>query len=507
MVRRALFITLCVTAACACDGHTDNVQEGKGMAIPQANIRKSALAGQWYEGDKERLKLAVSRYMEGAKAVQGLGAIKGLIVPHAGHIYSGPVAGYAYRQVQGASYDAVVVIAPNHIPSGLRFSSVFPHGAYEIPLGLLPVDDTIAKAIADFNGSDDVKASDEGHLTSYGGRMEHSIEIQLPFLRLALGDFKLVPIVMGSQTRSSCEALAKAVAAAVKGKNILLVASSDLSHFHNASTAKKLDSVVSEYVESYDPMGLLDALDSNKCEACGGGPIAAVMMACRELGATKATVVNMATSGDVTGDNSNVVGYLSAVLSNPGGEEKSKVGVDLRLIDREKDGLRDVVKKTLGSVVNGGPIPVFNDKSGKLGEHWGAFVTLTKGGQLRGCIGYPVGTKPLITTVAEMTRAAALEDPRFPRVSPSELPSIDFEISVLTPIRKVSDISEIKVGRDGIIISRGFNRGLLLPQVATEYGWDLETFLENTCLKAGLPRDTWKQKGTVIEAFSAEVFD
>ena len=254
-------------------------------------------------------------------------------------------------------------------------------------------------------------------------------------------------------------------------------------------------------------MGLLDALDSDRCEACGGSPIVTVMMVCRELGATKATVLNMATSGDVTGDNSSVVGYLSAVLSNPGGEEKSKVGVNLGLSDREKDVLRDVVKETLKSVVNGGSVPVFSDKSGKLGEQWGAFVTLTKSGQLRGCIGNIVGTKPLITTVAEMARAAALEDPRFPRVTPAELPSLDFEISVLTPIRKVNDISEIKVGRDGIMISRGFNRGLLLPQVATEYGWDLDMFLEHTCIKAGLPRDAWKQKGTVIEAFSAEVFD
>ena len=129
------------------------------MALPQEDIRRAAMAGQWYEDDKGRLKLAVSRYMEGAKAVQGLGAIKGIIVPHAGHVYSGPVAGYAYKQVQGKSYDAVVVIAPNHVDPGMRFSSVFPHGAYETPLGLLLVDDTIAKAIADFNASDDVKAS------------------------------------------------------------------------------------------------------------------------------------------------------------------------------------------------------------------------------------------------------------------------------------------------------------------------------------------------------------
>jgi len=151
-------------------------------------------------------------------------------------------------------------------------------------------------------------------------------------------------------------------------------------------------------------------------------------------------------------------------------------------------------------------VPQYNNHTGILGEEWGAFVTLNKKGQLRGCIGHIIGDRPLINTVAEMARAAALQDPRFPPVRPSELPDIEFEISVLTPIRTIDDIEEIKVGRDGIIITRGMNRGLLLPQVATEYGWDRTTFLEHTCVKAGLPRNAWKDEGTVIEMFSAEVF-
>jgi hypothetical protein len=249
------------------------------------------------------------------------------------------------------------------------------------------------------------------------------------------------------------------------------------------------------------------------------------MMAARSLGATKATVIHMANSGDETGDTRSVVGYLAAALSSPAktgstspsssaatgasaAEKKAapKVGVDLGLTEQEKETLRNVVKKTLDSCVKTGKVPEFNNFSGHLGEKWGAFVTLTKRGELRGCIGNIVGTRPLITTVAEMTREAALGDPRFPRVQPSELPDIQFEISVLTPIRQVKDINEIVIGRDGIIITQGYNRGLLLPQVATEWGWDLNTFLEQTCRKAGLPNDAWKDKSTIIEAFSAEVF-
>jgi len=501
--------------AVACDGYTESKQEGGIMNINRQDIREPAYAGSWYEGNPDKLRISVKNYMENAQLTPGLGKIIGIISPHAGHVYSGPVAGYAYKYVIGKKFDTVIIVAPNHSDPRLNFSSVYTRGGYDTPLGLVPVDVETARAIVDFDKMDDVKDSNLGHLSSFGVRMEHSLEIQLPFLQVALGEFKLVPIVVGAGDRAwsieSCSSLAEAIISAVKGKNTLIVASSDLSHFHDAGTQKKMDNIVKEHIEAYDPEGLLKDLASGKCEACGGLPIAAVMMACKQLGATGAKVLHMANSGDVSGDYSSVVGYLAAVLTvadeeKDSTEKESKVGVDLGLSEEEKSVLRDVVKKTLGSVVKGGPVPKFDNFSGKLAEEWGAFVTLTKKGQLRGCIGHIVGDKPLIFTVAEMTKAAALEDPRFPQVKPSELPDIDFEISVLTPIRKVNDIEEIVVGRDGIIITKGFYRGLLLPQVATEYGWDRITFLEHTCNKAGLPKDAWKDRDTIIEMFSAEVF-
>jgi hypothetical protein len=274
-----------------------------------------------------------------------------------------------------------------------------------------------------------------------------------------------------------------------------------------------MDGIVAKHVRDFQPAQLLRDIRRGKCEACGALPMAAVMMASKKMGAGKAIVLNMANSGDVSGDYSGAVGYMSAIMvqDGDGGDSADNsgsqaVGIDLGLNDREKDVLRNVVSSTLESVVNGGSIPQFDNHEGKLGEHWGAFVTLNKHGRLRGCIGHIIGTQPLIDTVAEMSRAAALEDPRFPSVKPEELTEIEFEISVLTPIRKISDVNEIHVGRDGIIITRGYNRGLLLPQVATEYGWDRETFLEHTCQKAGLPRDAWKDPQTTIEMFSAEVF-
>ena len=515
MSRRFSLYILCIAfvAFVACDGHTEGKMEGSKMDINQQDIRKPAYAGSWYEGNPDKLKDSINRYMENAKMIRVPGKIIGIISPHAGHIYSGPVAGYAFKHIIDKKFDTVVVVAPNHADPHLDFSSVYTRGAYETPLGLIPVDVETARAIVDYDKSDTVKDSDLCHLSSNVGRPEHSLEIQLPFLQVALGDFKLVPIVMGDRDQGniSCPALAEAIASAVKGKNALLVASSDLSHFHDVGTLKRMDDIVRKHIEAYDPEGLLKDLSAGKCEACGGLPIAVVMMACKKLGAADARVLHMANSGDITGDYSGPVGYLSAVITVSEGEEKSsekeeKVGIDLGLTGEEKDVLRDVVKKTLDTVVKGGSVPKFDNYSGKLGEKWGAFVTLTKKGQLRGCIGHIVGDKPLIDTVAEMTKAAALQDWRFPSVKPSELPEIEFEISVLTPIRKIDNIEEIVVGRDGIIITKGINHGLLLPQVATEYGWDRITFLEHTCNKAGLPMDAWKDKNTIIEMFSAEVF-
>lgn len=477
------------------------------------NVRKTALAGTWYAGSKEALKASVQGYMDKAETAVLQGTIIGIISPHAGHIYSGPVAGHAYKQIIGKKFDTVIIVAPNHTDPRIDFTSVLTEGAYETPLGQVPVNSEIARLIVDFDKNDNIKESELGHLTNYSGRYEHSIEIQLPFLQAALGQFKFVPIIMGSNDNGkySCPSLAKAIVSAVKGRNVLIVASSDLSHFHEVSSLKKLDNIVKEKIEAFNPDGLLSDLSSGKCEACGGMPIAAVMMACRDLGADKAKVLAMANSGDVTGDYNSPVGYLAAVITKPAksagtDEKEAKVGVDHGVTDDEKKVLCNVVKKTLEVVVNGGSVPKFNNLNGKLGQKWGAFVTLTKKGQLRGCIGHIEGTQPLINTVAEMAKAAALDDPRFQPVRPDELKDIEFEISVLTPIRKIKSINEIVVGRDGIIITRGYNKGLLLPQVATEYKWDRETFLGQTCIKAGLPKNAWKDSNTLIEIFSAEVF-
>ncbi len=181
-------------------------------------------------------------------------------------------------------------------------------------------------------------------------------------------------------------------------------------------------------------------------------------------------------------------------------------GVDLGLSDREKETLLHIAKTVIESKARGKPVPKFTVDSPKLKENRGAFVTLNKGGQLRGCIGYIQARKPLYQTVEEMAAQAAFHDPRFDPVTERELPDLEIEISVLTPLKRIKGVEEIEVGKHGIFIEKGFYSGLLLPQVATEYRWDRKTFLEHTCFKAGLPKDSWKDEDTVISIFSADIF-
>ena len=365
--------------------------------------------------------------------------------------------------------------------------------------------------MADINNR--VFLSSKGH-GFVGTRGEHALEVQLPFLQLVLGKFKLVPIVIGDQDWTTCEALAEVLTESLKGKSALIVASSDLSHFHPYNEAIRLDSIVMNHVNSFDPEGLYEDISTGLCEACGASPIISAMLAAKGLGADKAKVLKYANSGDVTGDRSGVVGYMAAVMYNSkptsegeGKKESEKAGVELGLSAKDKKTLMQIARTTIEKRVKGEKVPEFTVESPILKEKRGAFVTIHKHGQLRGCIGYIEAIKPLYITIREMAEAAALNDPRFPPVSPQELPSLDLEISVLTPLKKIKDTNEIVIGKHGILLKKGYHQGVFLPQVATEQGWDRITFLNEVCGKAGIyDPNCWKEKDVEIYIFSAEVF-
>jgi MEMO1 family protein len=463
-------------------------------------IRKSVIAGTWYPGNPSTLTGDIRRYLEKVPEQAVGGPVVALVSPHAGYVYSGQIAAHGYRLVEGRGYDAVVVIGPSHRVL-FRGASIWSSGGYETPLGVVRIDRDLAGAIL---GADPVLNSDRKPHAA-----EHSVEIQLPFLQVVLGTFSFVPVVMGTQDLRTCEALSEAIFQAAKGKNVLVVGSSDLSHFHTYEQAKRLDQAVVDLVEKRDYRGLSRELEDGTCEACGGGPVVTAMLYAEKSGARGVKVLHYANSGDVTGDRRQVVGYLSAAFfkDNPGekamAEKKSVIGVGLA--DDEKQALLRIARASIQAELAGKKPPAAKGQ-GTLDEKRGAFVSLKKRGHLRGCIGFIEAKKPLARTVEEMAVAAAFQDPRFEPVRREELKDVKLEISVLTPLRKVADVGEIEVGTHGLYIRKGSRAGLLLPQVATEYGWDRDTFLKETCRKAGLAPDAWRDPETEISLFSADVF-
>jgi len=270
-------------------------------------IRPPAAAGvnSFYPDDPDELRQQVNELLERAPIKKVQGEIKGIVAPHAGYIYSGYTAAVAYKLLKGKTFETVAIISPSHRD---RFEgiSIFDGKGYRTPLGIVEVDTDLREELLNVDGI--IVQSNLGH------RSEHALEVQLPFLQTVLKDFRILPIVMGEQDQEYCEVLGEALSKVLQNKNALIVASSDLSHYHDYATATKLDSLVVDSVGKLDFHGLLNKLEKQQCEACGGGPIAAMLIAAIKLGANRAEVVHYCNSGDVTGDRSWVVGYLSAVV-------------------------------------------------------------------------------------------------------------------------------------------------------------------------------------------------
>lgn len=269
------------------------------------NIHKSVISGTWYPGNPRTLRREIERYVEKAEPAAVAGELAALVCPHAGYVYSGQVAAFGYKLLQGRGYEKVILLGPSH-RAFFRGAAVFGEGGFETPLGIVETDGDLTARIAGAHPSI--------HINPDTHAQEHSLEIQLPFLQVVLGMFKFVPILMGDQGSRACEALASAIVPAMDGKTIL-IASSDLSHYRHYSSAAAIDKVVLERIEAMDAEGLLSDLEKGRAEACGGGPIAAAILVSKALQAVNGTVLKYANSGDVTGDRSGVVGYVSAVFS------------------------------------------------------------------------------------------------------------------------------------------------------------------------------------------------
>jgi MEMO1 family protein len=427
--------------------------------------------------------------------------ILAVVSPHAGYQYSGPVAAYTYAALKGHKYSRVVVIAPSHFES-FDFTSIYEGDGYATPLGTVRVDKDFARQLAKMSTT--FKLSTRGHEPTPAGA-EHALEVQLPWLQRVLGDFQLVPIVMGDQSYENSRALGVALAKLIHGGDTLIVASSDLSHYHPYDDAEKIDHKTLKALESWDYFSMSRNFQTRVWEACGGAPIVAAMIAVERMGANQARVLKYLNSGDTAGDHSRVVGYSADVFEEaPHGAAEAK---PFSLSDTDKNELLMLARTSVEHAVGQGhPYQPEPSRSEALNQELGAFVTLRINEDLRGCIGYTSAMEPLYMTVRDAATLAAQRDPRFQPVSAIELPHLTYEISVLSPLRRVTNIEQIKVGQHGLLMKDGDLEGLLLPQVPTEQKWDRQTFLEQTCVKAGMVRDCWKDENTDIFLFTAVVF-
>jgi AmmeMemoRadiSam system protein B/AmmeMemoRadiSam system protein A len=480
-------------------------------------IRKAVWAGQFYEKRAAILAQQIDQFLENAKKTSSAGEeILALISPHAGYVYSGQVAAHAYRQIQGKDYDSVIIIAPSH-RYGFEGCSIYSEGGYETPLGTAEIDKSLASEISKASG---FKYISKAH------QSEHSVEVQVPFIQKTLPQAKIVPIVMGYPTKKTITRLADALIKVLPGKKVMIIVSTDMSHFFPKKKANDTDSKTISLIKSFKTSTLLRKLERRENIMCGGGPVVSSLLYAQERGEAKVEILHYADSSQLGGE-SQVVGYLAAALyskiPNPqfslSPEEKTELlqlarsainqiireNPQFSLSPEEKTELLQLARSAINQIIREKKIIDYNTENLNFLTKKGAFVTLKKKGFLRGCIGFIEPIMPLYQTVIQTSIYAACTDQRFPPVSVEELDELEIEISVLSPLKRIRDPSLIKVGKHGLVISKGNKKGLLLPQVPVENKWSRETFLQQACLKAGLPPNTWKSEADIY-IFEATIF-
>jgi len=445
------------------------------------SAKEPSAAGTFYPSDKKELREMVETFLSKAQRVPVNGRLIAIVSPHAGYKYSGQVAAYGYKEIEGRDIRRVIIIGPSHYV-GFRGASVYTKGDFKTPLGNMKIDEKAAESLLDEKS--DVKFYPEAF------EKEHSLEVQLPFLQTVLRNVTIVPIVVGSPTQQTFDRLVEKLANLLDEKT-LLVASSDLSHYHDYDRAKVMDKKIISAVERLSVSDAGNLLRAGESEMCGAYAVIISMEAARRAGTNMGVVFKYANSGDVTGDKTSVVGYSSIGLFRA------------PLTIEERRELLALAKKTISTYVTTGKEPDVDIKNPKFRADGAVFVTITEKGSLRGCIGNIEPVMPLYQSVIKNAVAASSADPRFPPMTKEELKDIEVEISILSPLKPLRDVRDIQVGKQGLVIRKDGRSGIFLPQVATEFGWNRETFLEKLCAKAGLPAGSWKNAD--LYTFTAEI--
>lgn len=469
-------------------------------------VKPAALAGTWYPGDARKLGEMLNDCLKNAVLPELEGETGVIISPHAGYVYSAPTASFGFKAASSQKVGTVIILAPSH-HHYFEGAAVWPEGAFETPLGKLEVDKELAARVMAFDKRFIFRRD---VFEGSAGQPENSVETQLPLIKKIFPSTRIVPVIVGYPPDvEMVKTIASALDAAIGDRTDVLVdISVDQSHFHSLQEAKAIDARGLKAIEDMDINGFWNGHAKGEMEVDGFHVVASGMLYAYARGFNKVKVLHYGTSADGTGDSSRVVGYASVVFYREASAAIADEAAKNKLTPEQKARLLAIARETLDTFVRTGKAPKYSEKEPRLALAEGAFVTLNKHGALRGCIGNIIGSGPLYQTVSQMAVAAASEDPRFRPVRADELKDIEIEISVLSKPRVVRGADEIELGKHGVIVSKGYlNRGVFLPQVATETGWSKEHFLAELCSqKAGLPPDSWKDPAVKLEVFTADVF-
>ncbi len=495
----AVLLALCFFSNC--QSHTNPPVAMKTQDTLQN--RPPAVAGSFYPSDAAEIRQMLNKYFAKAPAPDTDRDVLSVISPHAGYVFSGEVAAAAFNQIDPEKeYKTIFILGSSHRNS-FPGASVYSIGNYITPLGVVKTDLDIAWKLAV-----------ENQVLSYDPqyhRSEHSIEVQIPFLQYFLKkDFKIVPILLGTQDPNTCQKIANALKPYFTPDNLFVI-STDFSHYPAYQDAIITDHQLADAIVTNNPDKFLNAVEScttkkieNLATGCCSWPSVITLMYLTETmpGITYKKVLYK-NSGDLEyGEKDRVVGYFALSVL----QQKTKTSV---LTDSNKKELLEIARNTITTYLKESQTLSVDTEtlSESLLSQAGAFVTLKKAGELRGCIGHFEAANPLYKIVQQMAIASATQDYRFNPVTPSELKSLDIEISVLTPMQKISNVNSIRLGTDGIYIKKGGRSGTFLPQVATDTGWDLEQFLGHCARdKAGIGWDGWKDNDAEIFVYQSFVF-
>jgi hypothetical protein len=468
-----------------------------------ATNRPMAVAGTFYPDNPDEIRNQIKQFLKQTNTkfqIAPENDLIAIIVPHAGWIYSGKTAVSAFKAIKDQNFDQTIFIGVDH-RTGKSTIGAWPDGCFKTPSGKITIDEKLTKMLLD---NDKIIVADKTQHTR-----EHSLEVLLPFFQYFFPDKKAAFLsCSGPLTNAfSLGSSLKSILEKLPGKTLLIV-STDWSHYHSAKEAKELDMRAIDSVLQLNSKKLVNDCQNNRAELCGiHGVIATIEIFKNASASTK--LLERTDSSEASNDTSKVVGYASIVIQASKSDLQNNTQTfyekETNNMSFEKEAL-EAARKTLEKHLRNQPAINFKFNDSRFEEKRGVFVTLKKNGELRGCIGFIQGVEPLKNALPKMAVSAATKDPRFKPVTYEELDQIKIEISVLSELVKVNDISEIEIGRDGLLLQLGGNSGLLLPQVPVEWNWDLKEYLKNLCYKAGLPAGSYQHPQALLQRFSAQVF-